>query len=1026
MKVRCINFYLLCMLLIGALGQTGRAQERPLAPERLLPPPRAIPAGGDYHDILLQQLRAARALSQQQGNRLEEGTILARIGGVQEALGQYAEARKSYQQALTVFQQAAASLSTVGAHPMKGVIWGHLGALHLSLGQPAKAHKAYQQALNAYEQALKPLRHLGDRLGQGQLLTSLGGIHEALGQAAEAQKAYQQALQAYQQALEPYRDLPSHPTKSVIWGHLGALYLYLEHYPQAREAYQQALAGPHDLITTGGLWKSIGFTYQQQQQYLEALLAYAQAQAIFEQFRQPFEAGMVLSHIGEIYQTLGRYDKARQTFEKARERHHEALNRFGEASSLTNIGAVYMAQEQYPKAREHFEQARQIWKALPHRLGEGIALAHLGIAYNALKRPQEALGAFEQALGRFGERGQHAPSSPDQFLLLGMGAAQHALAQPTEALRFFQQALTISEALQDHEGLWQSHTGMARVLHTLGHRPDALSHYRRAADMLEAIRQHVRNWGVTTGFLPQVGVYHKRSVYRDLVPLLLQLHREEPARQYAHEAFHYAERGKARAFLEQLAKARSGIRKGVDLELLTQEDNLYAKLAKMSSRLAQPQPEAQPSTWQKEFHTLTQQLETLQQQLRSTAPRYAALVYPQPLSVDQVQRLLLRDGEVLLEYFWGTDALHLLVIDHREVYPLTFPVDEQKLHEAITALLKPFRQVQTSMDRRTRAAQLQQFDLSLAYTLYQQLVEPAVPYLPAGAPLVIIPDGILHDLPFELLVTRPAPASQRTAPTYYRDAAYLIRQHPIGYAPSASALHPELRKPAQQHVPAKTLLALAPFAKPSRLEQLLAWAKQPLALAPASLVAPLRQLDPTRATPAALLLPHTAQEVRALQTLFAPDTTVLFETQATKAVVQTQATDYRYLHLATHGFVDDTHPMASGLLLHDGVLHAHDIFKLELHADLVVLSACNTGRGTLQSGEGLIGLTRALMTAGTPAVVASLWPVDDALTAQFMQAFYQRLQKRETTVQALQQAKVALMRHHPFYWAPFVLWGDWR
>src|SRR5262249_39346567 len=240
-----------------------------------------------------------------------------------------------------------------------------------------------------------------------------------------------------------------------------------------------------------------------------------------------------------------------------------------------------------------------------------------------------------------------------------------------------------------------------------------------------------------------------------------------------------------------------------------------------------------------------------------------------------------------------------------------------------------------------------------------------------------------------------------------------------------------LQKVPQSVAEPRTLLALAPFGGESDGDT----PSQPASSALAKLATWVQQFwgwtrdIETMQRETWKNLPFTQREVQKIGAQFRPHAHTLIGPQATKEALWTQARDYRYVHLATHALVNEVHPMFSGLVLaHGEVLQTFEIFRLELRADLVVLSACETGLGVLRGGEGLVGLTRAFLYAGTSSIVASLWPVNDASTAALMTAFYQRLHGGIRKAEALQQAQLTVIQQypHPYFWAPFVLLGGWQ
>jgi len=269
----------------------------------------------------------------------------------------------------------------------------------------------------------------------------------------------------------------------------------------------------------------------------------------------------------------------------------------------------------------------------------------------------------------------------------------------------------------------------------------------------------------------------------------------------------------------------------------------------------------------------------------------------------------------------------------------------------------------------------------------------------------------LHYFPFDILVTTDRQGAVR----------YLIEDHPILYTSSASLLRREKneRKPA-----VKNLLA---FGNPSfQNEQNQGVADWVHALIPFKSLLRLEQF---------VSLPFSESEVKAIAKNF-PEAAVFLHADATEEMFKKKSPAYQYIHLATHNIADDQQPMYSKIVFaqperdeEDGFLQTYEVFNLKLHADLVVLSGCSTGLGTLRRGEGLIGMSRAFLYAGAKNLLVSLWPVNDESTAELMEVFYANLTRGMSMVKALQQAKIKLIRsenwrRNPFYWGTFVLIGQ--
>jgi CHAT domain-containing protein len=293
------------------------------------------------------------------------------------------------------------------------------------------------------------------------------------------------------------------------------------------------------------------------------------------------------------------------------------------------------------------------------------------------------------------------------------------------------------------------------------------------------------------------------------------------------------------------------------------------------------------------------------------------------------------------------------------------------------------------------------------YFLYEQLIQPAEAFLSKKSQLVILPDGILHYIPFEVLITSE-PASESDKP--YGKLSYFGKKYPTCYGQSASVYVSMVNDRSSSSNTESEMKELLAFGDPVYGGE-------------------YRRLE------------YSGEEIKGIASLF-PDALVrtLIREEATEenAKKEKMLSEYKLLHFATHGVMDEKNPEKSGLVLsqenlstEDGILRADEISELELNADLVVLSACQTGIGKMIRGEGMIGLSRSFMYAGAPSVVMSLWSVSDQSTNILMKRFYENLiLKGVSKAKALQLARNSMIKDeqyaHPFFWAPFVLTGDWQ
>lgn len=531
-----------------------------------------------------------------------------------------------------------------------------------------------------------------------------------------------------------------------------------------------------------------------------------------------------------------------------------------------------------------------------------------------------------------------------------------------------------------------------------------------------------------------------------------------PALAYAVEAFRITEEGRARALLDLLSETHTDIRTGVPAALLQARADNLARQQEIAAQLTgvsatNSVPDQSIIKLEAELDRLTAEAGELENQLRVASPRYNTLMHPQPLTLAEVQTQVLDDNTVLLEYALGSERSYLWVVTRNNGLMLYRLPAAQTIEQQVTALrdqLIPKEQRRsivalTADDERglrlggqLGAPQNVQAFANAAYALYQTVVAPAAQTI-AAKRLLVVADGALNYIPFQALTSAPTG-------TDFAGLAYLVETNEIIYAPSASvvaAIRQQARAFAAERGQGLLIIADPVFdANDPRVQNagvltarggtgqlaLTSALSDVLGLKIASLK--LVRLAGTRAE---------AEQIAQLAQSAGAPTDVWLDLDASEGnVEQRDLSRYRVLHIATHGLLDTERPQFTGLALApagarptDGFLRVGEVFNLRLGSPLVILSACETGLGKERRGEGVIGLTRAFMYAGAPAVGVSLWAVADRSTAELMPDFYRRLlaghNPPAAALRAAQQQLIA-NRHYsaPFYWAPFVLVGDWQ
>jgi CHAT domain-containing protein len=531
-----------------------------------------------------------------------------------------------------------------------------------------------------------------------------------------------------------------------------------------------------------------------------------------------------------------------------------------------------------------------------------------------------------------------------------------------------------------------------------------------------------------------------QNYYQFYIDLLMQLHKKDPSIGYDAQALHASERARARSLLELLTEANTKIRQGVAPELLQRERSLQEKLDAVEQQrielLNGQWTNQQVEALEKQTTALLDDYRQVQAEIRATSPRYAALTQPQPLTLAEIQQQVLDDDTMLLEYSLGEERSYLWAVTKTSITSYELPKREE-----IEAAAQRFYQEtgkQNLPQRRGLGVAPSTDTVDVTSQLSQMLLSPVAEQL-GQKRLLIVSDGALQFLPFAAL---PSPDSLGTG----KNPVPLIVNHEIVNLPSASTLA-VIRQDPKRHQPApKTVAVLADPVFSEDDERVIASNKEPAVSSQATTPTDVNNLALTRAALEAGVtfrrLLHTRTEADSILKLVpATEAIQAFDFAANRATATNpQLSEYRIVHFATHGLLNSVNPELSGVVLslfdekgtpQNGYLRLNDIFNLNLPAELVVLSACETGLGQEVKGEGLVGLTRGFMYAGAPRVLVSLWSVDDEGTSELMSRFYKKmLQSGQKPAAALRAAQIEMSKdprwQSPYYWAAFTLQGEWR
>ena len=1000
--------------------------------ERLLDEARkSYEKGAEALEPGIEKARQALALWRELGDRYWEGVAIHLIGNGNLRARKYDQAIEAYKQALDIRREVKD----------RG---GEGNALH-NLGNACLSLNRNEEAVEFWNQALDVRRQLKDRQGEADSLKNLGNAYTNLGR-------NEKAMESLDQALVIYREVKYRAREANALVNLGFACLNLSRSEKAAEYLELALAFHREMKNRGDeafVLSVLGKAYSRLSRYETSIEYYEQSLAIAREVKNLPAEGSALNNLGIAYSRLGRPEKAIEYLELGLAIFREEKHRFGEEESFSELGLAYINLGRTEKAIEYYERALAMARELKNRTNEGNSLNNLGIAYSRLKRPEKAIEYLEQALALAREAKFRLN---EVEALNNLGIAYSSVGRPEKAIEYLELALVIARGIHTRDLEAESLYGLASAESAQGNLPAARTHVEQSLVIAEALRaDEITSPELRASFL--TGVQSSYQLYTDL---LMRQHRAEPAKGFAALAVETSERQRGRSFLDLLTEARVDVREGVDGALLERERSLGRQLNEKAQLLLQTSKPEQADALKKEISQLENDYERAQAAIRKASPHYAALVRPQPLKLKEIQAQLDADT-LLLEYGLGEERSYLWAITKDSLTSYELPKAESikqsalQVYELLTARSTSVRG-ETAQQRQERVTQAEANLPAAAKELSQIILAPVAAQF-GNKRLVIVADGALQYIPFAMLPEPSVGSGQSSVAK--NNGQPLIVSHEIVSLPSASALAIQRSELAGRQ-PAPKMLAViadpvfdradARFTKPST-ETTDKTQLQAIGADDARSIEHLAENSPDKSGVTTLRLviprlPFTRQEASQLMALTPKGSSLsAIDFQASRATVLDPAlSQYRYVHIATHGLLDTERPGLSALVFsmvdaegkpQNGFLRANDIYNLKLPAELVVLSACQTGLGKDIKGEGLVGLTRGFMYAGAARVVVSLWNVNDKATADLMTKFYEKMLKQgERPAAALRAAQVEMWKQKqwqsPYYWAAFTMQGEWR
>lgn len=894
-----------------------------------------------------------------------------------------------YEEAWNIYEQALDNITAhLGKHSMEeAIFYGGVGNLISDQNQD------YEKAYEYYKKGLAILLELDTvvvnalNIAYGQLSTN----RVSMGQIDEAIEYSQKAIDIIEKHLAP--SVTKEEYLSFHYRTMGECYMEKGAFQKAFEYQQKALGLYRKVfgemhLRTGMVYHSLADIAKELKNSDDAILYNKKALKIFSNKlgTEHLYVALTYNNLGNVFLLQKDYKKSLAFFKKTVEI-AEKIGPEGEdylSIAYVNLGLSYNELGQYKQAEYYILKALEMDQAIfgKHNVEVAEDYNYLSMCYRAQKKWDQALEANLQAI--LANTVDYTSTDPYLF----KKALQEAsfFTNPYVTVDIFMTKAGLLKAMYDNGGekrlLKQALEGIMALLVYIDKTKQA---FFTVEDEMDFAQSAI-------------------SVYELGILIAGELYAQTKDKAYLRTAFILAEKNKSEA-LSNALRTNTAIKIGAVPDSLQQkEQELKENIAEVAYYLVEAQlvdDSAEMKTLELELFELKRKLETLVAYLEQEYPAYYELKYATDwVKAPEVQANLLQDQEMLLEYFVGDSMVYLFALTKEDINFYTLCTKE-KMRRVVRQLREKLTNLKLLSQNSQQA--YEQY-CHYAYDFYKILVQPALDKQEITQ-LTIVPDDFLNFVPFEALLSQPIKQSSQTIP--YQKLPYVLWKYGINYTYSARLLRPSLIE--KSFVNQQVLAFAATYEGKEQGENKRSY------------------LSP---------LPSVMREVKGLESKFSGK--YLYGKEANEGQLRNWASEYSIVHLAMHGLLNSQHPELSCLAFSlgsdssqfDDFLYAHEISNLTMNANLVVLSACETGYGKFEGGEGVMSLARSFMYAGIPSLVVSLWQVNDNATATIMELFYQNIAQGTSKVNALQQAKQDYLKNdakglaaHPNFWAAFVHLG---
>jgi tetratricopeptide (TPR) repeat protein len=1023
------------------------------------------------YDKGVEYSKKSLAIFQEIKDREHESLALIGLGLMHSAQGQYGEAKEYFEKALEIYRD-------IKDHRGESNVLTNLGSIYSNLGQYEKAVEYYDQAF-AIAKGLKDrraeaeaLNGLGDtywRLGQneraadyckkslaifvelknpsgeGDVLHNLGNIYGDLGQ-------YDSAVDYYEKCLAIMKRLKDLRGESYTLNDLGVVYKDWGQYEKAAQHYRKSLEICREIKNPSGevtALNNLGVIYKGWGKYDKAVEYYEQSMNLAKQLKQPQGEAAAMNNLGGVYRLWGQYEKTSEYCRKSLAIRRELKDLRGEGEALNNLGAVYSDRGQNEKAMDYFQKAIKIAKELKDRMAEGKGIINVGRIFqhrgelgkaleyyqrgfsicSEIKIPViESKGLIAEILMETGDLSQAEPLLKEVNSDELWGRFYLLRADYSRANQCYWKILKLAEATRDVNDRFTACQGIATAYEGLNEKGAAKEYYEDAVRCSEQVRSSLPPSEREMFFDVTVNGFSRTAPYEGLARLQIKM--DKPL-----EAFKTTEYTRARVFSETLSRTSEGKSLDVPNEIIAQDSSMNNELAALRKNLHDAYKKNNMLTIQSmdtQVKERERQFFSHVKMLRDNYPIFAATKYPQPMDLSQTA---LTDNEWVLAYHITDSGLIIYLTKGKKLIKGLFkPIPRKEVDE----LVRNFRKPMEVASGETVAQKLAKFDFASGKKLSDLLLSDILSDLPQNAPVIIVPDGSLGVVPFEMLVLNDGGKTvTENKKTQTSGTEFFGDRNPISYYQSITALTLARTLGKHQKSGEKTLAMVDPVfsAEDPRLTK---FAKQERDKLLANLP---NDLTMSIQTESGLTFPRLALTSELGESLKKsdPQKTDLYEGLNAKksSLLNKDLTSYKSLVFGTHGYFGKDLPGIQEPVLvmslldqpkgQDGFLRLSEVMGLKLNCDIAALTACQTGLGRHISGEGTMGMGRAFQYAGAKSVLMSLWSVSETASVDLVESFFKHLKEGKSKLKALKLAREEIRKagyDHPFYWAPFILMGE--